>query len=1399
MALRDYEAFIRQAAAAFDPNLDTTPGSPFDNKVIQPLARRLGPDPFSVDLMTFVVERLRQAYPMLATGKGDNITDLIVKPVTLLWDPIVRENTRVRRNLSFADPTTLTTDEADSLGGNFFTPRKRGQFSQGTGRILFATPQQATVTQNNFITAIGGLVYFPTSVQSIRAAEMLLNVNSDGNYYFDVSVIASSPGSAYDIDPGQLAAIANIPSAVQVTNLARFQGGIDAETPADYAGRLQQSLGEKSLVALRGIAAKLLDAFPQMSRLNAIGFNDPEMLRDIITGGGLGPILASGTSGAAISDGQAAAFTRRFYTSEVNFDNVIADGTNFVLTVISVGIDTAVSDGASAVDIPVQDVFDANTIDLTQQALVLGTLDISWVLRQTSLTLSGIPGGILFPNTANGEVVIPSGTVHVGGAVDTYVRGNTLDESTFNLPNVTPETSLLSGTKLICTDYTGGGVSGTSLVQLDDLILGLTPSEGGYQLGYATDVLLSQAEYDGFSLHIVDGPNAGTYRILEYLTPAMFSAPVLVVTPALAVNTAPPVFAQWRLFDLINVNLTEPKIVRVNGADLECTLGSNVVTTVSDINFAAFGVATNDTLRVLSGPNAGDYTIIADPLVPDYTSIQVDRAMAFTDPDANYIIFFSQAPGVTLPLIRIETVALLDSSMQPTGSTVPYALPVDIQSNSFQNAGQGVKHDLRDVTVGLVSASADSTFRFTIGVGSNTLIFYFPLLTNPVVTIAITPGIIPVSVLIDELNAEIYSATPYVDVIAPVGSYQFGVRPVGNGFVAVIGGTAMSTLFAYADLQTTADIRTVESNENANWWGSSDTSYGIGAPAIDTVTGLDVVQLVDGRDAGFYAGPFVLNAQDTANLTPPSIVPAAATSRALLIGDSILDIENGDGYYFAPNSQRHVVVGSRSLGSARVYFLEPTTFEVNYESTIFSFNSGATGVINFVPDPTMTYQQIPPLPNGAQPQDGVSTNGATTFTSASQDFLLSGINPGDILYINNIPLTGTVVLASPVLGVAGLTLIYSINDSPDQTVVFVQDDPTIPTGAVTTTGIASQINAAIGITVASVTSTGQLTFVTSQPFVIRLSGTANSVILGNVSGYAGPKAFSASDTSNASPHSLNDGYEVQTVGQTTLGILPAIAADDPNWPSTMTGETFTVFRKGVQRISTTEMASNSAEASLYYFDVDLVSQGAGDFWNISSANQMTATGFKSDGYYLTTNDVTETFSTVDEPYIILSKSMLEQGVDDDPRNATQITGQNLQVTYNNSSLVANVQNFISSETERTICASPLSRHLIPHFVRFDMTYFGGSVESVVMADILAYIKNIFPTESLNSSDVQQLAYNRGATKVTNPLTLIAVVYYVDRTVYIQRSQDSLSTGRLSAFFADVINLTRSLTGTNSGI
>ena len=109
-----------------------------------------------------------------------------------------------------------------------------------------------------------------------------------------------------------------------------------------------------------------------------------------------------------------------------------------------------------------------------------------------------------------------------------------------------------------------------------------------------------------------------------------------------------------------------------------------------------------------------------------------------------------------------------------------------------------------------------------------------------------------------------------------------------------------------------------------------------------------------------------------------------------------------------------------------------------------------------------------------------------------------------------------------------------------------------------------------------------------------------------------------------------------------------------------------------------------------------------------------------------------------------------------------------------------------------MCSSPLGRHLIPYYVRFDLTYFGGSNTNVVIPALTAYIQGLDPTESLEVSSLNNIVMSNGATAVTNPITLVALIHNVDRTISVEQSQGSLNTGVLAAFIPDVLSVTRNI-------
>lgn len=1324
MALQDFETFIQERLRSYDGTLDLTSGSPIDVQVIQPLLRRIGTDPFTVDAATFIVERLGQEFPDLAYSDGDAVSDLLTKPALLLWDPIIREIQRVKNSLSFKTPETLTTEEADALGANIFATRRTGAYAYGKARMYFTQPQSITVNSSNFFTTSEGLHFFPSTIQSISASEMQMNTESD-LFYFDVDLIAEGAGDAYNIEPSKLVTVANISSAVRVTNKARFTSGVPEEDAFSFIGRVDQELSEKSLVTVKGIAAQLSRSFPDLTRMNVVGFQDPEMQRDILSGGSLGPMLGFGADARTAPDGEYRGVTRRVRCPSADFFSLIGPAgpvTGYTITLFDMFLTAPV-----ARDLPVTRVIDMTTLEVGEQVLAQGSLDKAWCLRKLELNISGIPGGILYPQTASGAVTVTPDTVHIGGCSDIFIKGISLDTGSLTLDVLSDQDPDARGNLATTGALSPAGSFG--YIQLGDFYFGNSYGE--------TDQLykdLEQAAKFNLSIAITDGPDAGAYRVLNVFQ-ILGANPVLQVTPS---PSGVPGTWRWKLLKEISMDLVEPKEIRLSGSNGKSVQNVDLFSTDPPTDFSSLGVAANDILRVFSGTSFTDYVITAvDP--PLYTQLKLDRVFADSKTGLTFSVFRNNSSGgITRPLIRLKNVSLLDTSGQPVGTTIPYAKPVQALSRAFQNFGDGIKAAVRDGVLGIVSMPQPTPgWVFT---GQSLQIVWDEI--SPI-TIALA-GTLTAQQVVDQINAltvsapaigmEVAFAIPYN------GASYLGIVPVGTNTRVL--GAATGVLFGAVGTYRSDLIRSATTN-----WSSID-------PSIDDE--LDCVWVVDGVQSGIYSTPVV-------SASPSGIQVNKA---------------------FGPEVGRTLYLGSRSLGSARVYFLEPTSAEVDQDS-VFTAVDSSGNALNYKPDPTLARQLLPALPNGSKPKDGVCTNSGLygVLQLPGTDFLVKGIKPGDLVHLDYRPIVGSVNLADPVLSLAYKQLRISLDDQPDKVITFMNDVGT--TGAVTREGVANQINSALGLLVCSVeeVSTNDFRLVFNPTLSVNIRAQSASAYSANLLlGFS-----NTADTKNASANAGT--YQILEVA---FGGDTSKVRVTPSFPSSgTTQEQFEVTRRGSQRISATEMQAQ-VEDGLYYWDVELVSEGPGNLWNIPASLEMTLSGYRSDGYYLTTEDPNLTFSPLETVSVRFSSKILPLGVDDDQENSIQLEGQSVAFEYEYSDLVSSVHSFVTADSERVINQSPLTRHLLPHFVRFGLAYTGGSSESVVRPVIENYVESRQPDQGVLASDLQKILTDKGASYVVNPLNLMAVVYNFDRTVTLTRSQDSLTTGRLSAFIADSITLSRNL-------
>ncbi len=730
------KTLLMELLEAYDPSTSAAEGSLLYTKVVLPLAAALGTDVFDTNAEKFILDRLHQEYPNLPAADGDAVTDLLVRPHQLLVEALKRENQIVRRGQSVKNVKTMRSEDAQSLAANWFVRQKTGRRGSTTQRVFFAQPTFVDIRPSTVFSTTSGLKFYATSSMVIRAEQVLLQ-KIGNEYYVDVPVLAEKEGEEYNVAMGEITVVSGINGARRTSNLSDVEDGYASETAEELLTRVESSLTERSLNTRRGISARIMTDYPAVRNIEVVGYGDPEMQRDVITGGGNGRVLSSGVCFVV---GQ---FVLMFSTFEdrglSGTDKVAAgDEIDFNYWKFLYDVDPEDAHETFTIEDILFDTRDAAenwpTILLfrisgnpTPSAPIAGILPgvlpgVFCVVRTTgSITISDIPGGITEPDTIRGEVEVEDGEIHIGGHYDVWVRPSSDTRAEANLQGVSSESAVLerddltavSGSHQVHAGYTLSVSSGVGTVSVGSLLTGQTSGATGVvyekRVGSTGIIELDLAELTGefselelvetedsstflvtaisktdleeegvlagMALTIVTGPDEGTYRICQ--VDGIFAYLDLQMTA----TTTSSVF---RVLSEITLDLRTPKTVLVPfgtsaANDLSSTIGSATVRVGVDL--VSLGVVAGDTFEILEGEDEGIYLVTGfDETYGGFRPI-LSEEMGATNSDIQYRVYRS-VDGLQFPLVRVRPggVKILDASGQDTGYKVPYALPIGARS-----------------------------------------------------------------------------------------------------------------------------------------------------------------------------------------------------------------------------------------------------------------------------------------------------------------------------------------------------------------------------------------------------------------------------------------------------------------------------------------------------------------------------------------------------------------------------------------------------------------------------------------------------------------------------------------------------------------------------------------------
>ena len=282
MASEELKQFLIERLVDLDPNLTEDEGSTMFTKVIDPTLKRLGTDPLTVDVETFVMDRLAEEFPNLdVASPGSVLRDVLVTPLVLLLEPLRREINFLRLQNSVEDADTLSDVEMDALLSNMLVLRKEGDYARTIQRIYFSSPHNVKLDASITFSDAAGIAFVAETTKSYSAGDL----KKSGNlFYLDASVRSLLASSEANVDRNTVRYVEGLEGVVRTYNLITASGGITTETNEQFQTRAENSLSERSLNTKRGIEAALFDMFPTLVSIDVVGFGEPEMTRDLLHG-----------------------------------------------------------------------------------------------------------------------------------------------------------------------------------------------------------------------------------------------------------------------------------------------------------------------------------------------------------------------------------------------------------------------------------------------------------------------------------------------------------------------------------------------------------------------------------------------------------------------------------------------------------------------------------------------------------------------------------------------------------------------------------------------------------------------------------------------------------------------------------------------------------------------------------------------------------------------------------------------------------------------------------------------------------------------------------------------------------------------------------------------------------
>ncbi len=284
------------------------------------------------------------------------------------------------------------------------------------------------------------------------------------------------------------------------------------------------------------------------------------------------------------------------------------------------------------------------------------------------ITISGVPGGVPLPGMIDSSIEVDSGSIHIGGMTDVYVKSVAPTELSTDTLVLSPSSHETSDEDADVVIQAADGIVNPSIDPTHffsaELEAALTNLGGP-----------APASVDNMVLEIVDPPS------ME-LTPLIARISHTVPGGCKIVGSFPESLQngfeelRFRVLRSATTSLNEPLEVLQQCNELTISSNSFDAEFSVGINFLADPEIVEIYLGIDSGDAVGEYLVASKNL----NKLILTKVAPISASGLSYRLYRKQTAQVQLPLVRVKEVALSGDSL---GIKIPYARPIDVVGTAF--------------------------------------------------------------------------------------------------------------------------------------------------------------------------------------------------------------------------------------------------------------------------------------------------------------------------------------------------------------------------------------------------------------------------------------------------------------------------------------------------------------------------------------------------------------------------------------------------------------------------------------------------------------------------------------------------------------------------------------------